>query len=78
MEDEIRKLFEDEEDAENLETIPRTECQAFEHHDFSDSPPDSEPRSHSKERRHSGRRAGGAPGDDRNVALPWRARYFAV
>jgi len=34
MEDEIRKLFEDEEDAENLETIPRMECQAFEHHDY--------------------------------------------
>jgi len=34
MEDEIRKLFEDEEDAGNLETIPRMECQAFEHHDY--------------------------------------------
>ena len=34
MEDEIRKLFEGEDDAENLELIPRMECQAFEHHDY--------------------------------------------
>lgn len=34
MEDEIRKLFDDEESAEDLETIPRMECQAFEHHDY--------------------------------------------
>ena len=33
MEDEIAKLFETEE-AEDLETIPRMECQAFEHHDY--------------------------------------------
>jgi hypothetical protein len=33
-EDEIRKLFEDEEPAEDLETIPKMECQAFEHHDY--------------------------------------------
>ena len=34
MEDEIRKLFEDEDPAEDLETIPRMEIQAFEHHDY--------------------------------------------
>ncbi|MFZ4764080.1 MAG: ParB/Srx family N-terminal domain-containing protein, partial [Roseimicrobium sp.] len=34
MEDEIRKLFEDEDPADDLETIPRMECQAFEHHDY--------------------------------------------
>jgi len=35
MEDEIRKLMEDDDDpAEDLETIPRMECQAFEHHDY--------------------------------------------
>ena len=34
MEDEIRKLFEDEDAADDLETIPRMECQAFEHHDY--------------------------------------------
>ena len=34
MEDEIRKLFEDEDAADELETIPRMECQAFEHHDY--------------------------------------------
>ncbi len=33
MEDEIAKLFETEE-AEDLETIPRMECQPFEHHDY--------------------------------------------
>ena len=33
-EDEIRKLFDDEDPAEDLETIPRMECQAFEHHDY--------------------------------------------
>ncbi len=34
MDDEIRKLFEDEEAAEDLEVIPKMECQAFEHHDY--------------------------------------------
>ena len=34
MEDEIRKLFEDEDPADDLETIPRMECQAFENHDY--------------------------------------------
>ena len=35
MEDEIRKLMEDDDDpADDLETIPRMECQAFEHHDY--------------------------------------------
>ena len=34
MEDEIRKLFEDDDPADDLETIPRMECQAFEHHDY--------------------------------------------
>ena len=34
MEDEIRKLFEDEDPADDLETIPRMECQAFETHDY--------------------------------------------
>lgn len=33
-EDEIRKLFDAEDPAEDLETIPRMECQAFEHHDY--------------------------------------------
>jgi hypothetical protein len=33
MEDEIAKLFETEV-AEDLETIPRMECQPFEHHDY--------------------------------------------
>ena len=33
-EDEIRKLFAAEDPAEDLETIPRMECQAFEHHDY--------------------------------------------
>lgn len=35
MEDEIRKLMEDDRTPEDeLETIPRMECQAFEHHDY--------------------------------------------
>ena len=34
MENEIAKLFDEEESAEDLETIPRMECQAFEHHDY--------------------------------------------
>lgn len=35
MEDEIRKLMEDSADPEDeLETIPRMECQAFETHDY--------------------------------------------
>ena len=35
MEDEIRKLMDGEEEgAGELETIPRMECQAFEHHDY--------------------------------------------
>ena len=33
-EDEIRKLFDAEDPAEDLEIIPRMECQAFEHHDY--------------------------------------------
>ena len=33
-EDEIRRLFEDDDPADDLETIPRMECQAFEHHDY--------------------------------------------
>jgi len=34
MEDEIRKLFEDDDPADDIEPIPRMECQAFEHHDY--------------------------------------------
>jgi hypothetical protein len=34
MEDEIRKLFEEDDPADDLEPIPRMECQAFEHHDY--------------------------------------------
>ena len=34
MEDEIRKIFEDEDPADDLEIIPRMECQAFETHDY--------------------------------------------
>ncbi len=35
MEDEIRKLMEGDGDAaDEMETIPRMECQAFEHHDY--------------------------------------------
>lgn len=34
MEDEIAKLFEDDAAEDSLETIPRMECQAFEHHDY--------------------------------------------
>ena len=34
MDDEIRKLFEDEDPDDDIETIPRMECQAFEHHDY--------------------------------------------
>jgi len=34
MEDEIAKLFADAADEDALETIPRMECQAFEHHDY--------------------------------------------
>lgn len=34
MEDEIAKLFNEEEDEGELETIPRMECQPFEHHDY--------------------------------------------
>ena len=35
MEDEIRKLMHDEEDPKDeIETIPKMECQAFEHHDY--------------------------------------------
>ena len=34
MDDEIRKLFEDDEPEDDIETIPRMECQAFEHHDY--------------------------------------------
>ena len=35
MEDEIRKLMEaDDDPADEIETIPRMECQAFEHHDY--------------------------------------------
>jgi hypothetical protein len=34
MEDEITKLFAEEDVEEALETIPRMECQAFEHHDY--------------------------------------------
>lgn len=34
MEDEISKLFEESGDEGLLETIPRMECQAFEHHDY--------------------------------------------
>jgi hypothetical protein len=33
-EDEIRRLFEDDDPADDLETIPHMECQAFEHHDY--------------------------------------------
>ncbi len=33
-EDEIRKLFDAEDPAEDLEIIPRMECQAFEHQDY--------------------------------------------
>ncbi len=34
MEDEIRKLFEEDDPADDIEPIPRMECQAFEHHDY--------------------------------------------
>lgn len=34
MEDEIAKLFAEEDAPEDLETIPRMECQPFEHHDY--------------------------------------------
>jgi hypothetical protein len=34
MEDEIAKLFAEEDVEDALETIPRMECQAFEHHDY--------------------------------------------
>jgi len=34
MEDEIRKLFEEDDTGDDLEPIPRMECQAFEHHDY--------------------------------------------
>ena len=34
MEDEIAKLFNAEDDEAELETIPRMECQPFEHHDY--------------------------------------------
>lgn len=34
MEDEIAKLFADAANEDALETIPRMECQAFEHHDY--------------------------------------------
>jgi hypothetical protein len=34
MEDEVAKLFADDELEEDLETIPRMECQPFEHHDY--------------------------------------------
>jgi hypothetical protein len=34
MEDEIAKLFAEAESEDALETIPRMECQAFEHHDY--------------------------------------------
>ena len=34
MESEIDKLFAEADPAEDLETIPRMECQAFEHHDY--------------------------------------------
>lgn len=34
MEDEIAKLFNEDEDEGELETIPRMECQPFEHHDY--------------------------------------------
>jgi len=35
MEDEIRKLMDGDDDpADDLETIPRMECQAFDHHDY--------------------------------------------
>ena len=34
MDDEIRKLFEDGDPADEIEPIPRMECQAFEHHDY--------------------------------------------
>ncbi len=34
MEDEIRKLFEEDDPEDELEPIPRMECQAFEHHDY--------------------------------------------
>ena len=35
MEDEIRKLFDEDDDpADDIEPIPRMECQAFEHHDY--------------------------------------------
>ena len=34
MDDEIRKLFDEDEAAEDLEVIPKMECQAFEHHDY--------------------------------------------
>ncbi|MBX7209867.1 MAG: ParB/Srx family N-terminal domain-containing protein [Verrucomicrobiaceae bacterium] len=34
MDDEIRKLFEDGDPDDEIEPIPRMECQAFEHHDY--------------------------------------------
>ena len=34
MDDEIRKLFDEDEAADDLEVIPKMECQAFEHHDY--------------------------------------------
>ena len=34
MEDELLKLFAEDEEKEELETIPAMECQAFEHHDY--------------------------------------------
>jgi hypothetical protein len=34
MEDEIRKLFDEDTVADDLEVIPKMECQAFEHHDY--------------------------------------------
>jgi len=34
MEDEIAKLFAEEDVEDALETVPRMECQAFEHHDY--------------------------------------------
>ena len=34
MDDEIRKLFEGDDSADEIELIPRMECQAFEHHDY--------------------------------------------
>jgi hypothetical protein len=34
MDDEIRKLFDEDEATDDLEVIPKMECQAFEHHDY--------------------------------------------